>query len=74
MSSARRNEDDGYQIVEAVVSRRALSTSSCAGPTDVGAAPTALYGVVLLMAALAYYLLQHAIIRAQGHDSILKKE
>jgi len=34
--------------------------------------PTALYGVVLLMAALAYYLLQQAI-RAQGHDSILKK-
>jgi uncharacterized membrane protein len=35
--------------------------------------PTALYGVVLLMAALGYYLLQQAIIRAQGQDSILKK-
>ena len=35
--------------------------------------PTALYGLVLLMAAIAYYLLQHAIIRAQGPDSILKK-
>ncbi len=35
--------------------------------------PTALYGVVLLMAAIAYYLLQQAIIRAQGPDSILKK-
>jgi TMEM175 potassium channel family protein len=35
--------------------------------------PTALYGVVLLMAASAYYLLQQAIIRAQGQDSILKK-
>ena len=35
--------------------------------------PTALYGVVLLMAAIAYYLLQQAIIRAQGQDSILKK-
>ena len=35
--------------------------------------PTALYGVVLLMAAIAYYLLQQAIIRAQGKDSILKK-
>jgi uncharacterized membrane protein len=35
--------------------------------------PTALYGVVLLMAAGAYYLLQQAIIRSQGPDSILKK-
>src|ERR1700757_615136 len=35
--------------------------------------PTALYGVVLLMAAIAYYLLQQVIIRAQGQDSILKK-
>jgi len=35
--------------------------------------PTALYGVVLLMAAIAYYLLQQAIIRAQGPDSILQK-
>jgi uncharacterized membrane protein len=36
-------------------------------------APTALYGAVLLMAAIAYYLLEQAIIRAQGPDSILKK-
>ena len=35
--------------------------------------PTALYGVVLLMAAIAYYVLQQTIIRAQGQDSILKK-
>jgi uncharacterized membrane protein len=35
--------------------------------------PTALYGVVLLMAAIAYYVLQQAIIRSQGTDSILKK-
>jgi uncharacterized membrane protein len=35
--------------------------------------PTALYGLVLLMAAMAYYLLQQAIIRAQGPDSVLKK-
>jgi len=35
--------------------------------------PTALYGVVLLMAAIAYYVLERAIIRAQGPDSILKK-
>ena len=37
------------------------------------AVPTALYGVVLLMAAVAYYVLQQAIVRAQGPDSILKK-
>jgi uncharacterized membrane protein len=35
--------------------------------------PTALYAVVLLMAAIAYLLLQQTIIRAQGNDSILKK-
>jgi uncharacterized membrane protein len=35
--------------------------------------PTALYSLVLLMAALAYYLLQQVIIRSQGPDSILKK-
>jgi hypothetical protein len=34
LSFARR-EDDGYQIVEAVVSRRTLSISSYTGPTDV---------------------------------------
>jgi uncharacterized membrane protein len=33
--------------------------------------PSALYGVVLLMAAIAYYVLQQAIIRAQGSGSVL---
>jgi uncharacterized membrane protein len=37
------------------------------------AVPTALYGVVLLMAAIAYYVLERAIIRAQGPDSVLRK-
>jgi uncharacterized membrane protein len=36
-------------------------------------APSALYGVVLLMAAIAYWLLQHCIIAAQGQTSLLKK-
>src|SRR5262249_45992920 len=36
LSPARRNEDGGYQIVEAVVWRRALSISSCTGHTDIG--------------------------------------
>jgi uncharacterized membrane protein len=43
------------------------------GENHFTAVPTALYGIVLLMAAIAYYLLQRAIIRAQGHDSILRK-
>ena len=42
------------------------------GENHFAAAPTALYGMVLLMAAIAYYLLQQVIIRAEGHDSILK--
>jgi TMEM175 potassium channel family protein len=43
------------------------------GENQFTAMPTALYGVVLLMAAVAYYVLQLTIIRAQGPDSILKK-
>jgi len=43
------------------------------GENHFAMAPTAIYGVVLLMAAIAYYILELAIIRAQGPDSILKK-
>ena len=43
------------------------------GENHFAVVPTALYGVVLLMAAIAYYVLEQAIIRAQGKDSILKK-
>jgi len=35
--------------------------------------PSALYGVVLLMAANAYFILQHLIIVSQGPESLLKK-
>lgn len=35
--------------------------------------PTALYGVILLLAAVAYYLLQKTIIASQGSGSILAK-
>jgi uncharacterized membrane protein len=35
-------------------------------------APSAVYGLVLLMAAIAYVLLQSVIIASQGRDSILK--
>jgi uncharacterized membrane protein len=34
--------------------------------------PTALYGVVLLMAAIAYWILLNAILRAEGPDSLLR--
>jgi uncharacterized membrane protein len=33
--------------------------------------PTALYGAILLMPAIAYYLLQKAILRKQGSESLL---
>ena len=36
-------------------------------------APSALYGFVLLMAAIAYWILQQRIIAAQGSDSLLRK-
>lgn len=48
-------------------------TTGWMGENHFTAVPSALYGVVLLMAAIAYYLLQQAIIRAQGADSILKE-
>ena len=48
-------------------------TTGWMGESHFTAVPTALYAVVLLMAAFAYLLLQQAIIRAQGPDSILKK-
>jgi uncharacterized membrane protein len=37
------------------------------------AAPTALYGADLLMAAIAYSILERTIITSQGHDSLLKR-
>src|SRR5215470_18655114 len=48
-------------------------TTGWMGENHFTAVPTALYGVVLLMAAIAYYLLQQAIIRSQGQESILQK-
>jgi uncharacterized membrane protein len=43
------------------------------GENAFDAAPTALYGVILLLAGGAYTLLQRTIIRAQGEHSILAK-
>lgn len=41
------------------------------GENHFAPAPAALYGVVLFMAAVAYWLLQQAIIAKQGKDSLL---
>ena len=35
--------------------------------------PTALYGVILLLAAVAYYLLQQSILASEGPDSLLAR-
>jgi uncharacterized membrane protein len=43
------------------------------GENHFAAAPSAVYGVVLLMAAVAYWILQELIIASQGPDSLLKK-
>lgn len=43
------------------------------GENPFAPAPLALYGVVLLMAAIAYWILQRAIIASQGIDSLLAK-
>ena len=42
------------------------------GENHLAPTPTAAYGVVLLMAAIAYYVLQQTIIADQGPDSLLK--
>jgi TMEM175 potassium channel family protein len=41
------------------------------GESHLGPGPTAVYGVILLLAAIAYLLLQHAILRQEGLDSTL---
>jgi len=43
------------------------------GVNRFAAGPTALYGGVLLLSAVAYFVLQEAIIASQGPDSILKE-
>jgi len=43
------------------------------GENHFAAAPSAIYGVVLLMAAISYWILQQLIIASQGRDSLLKK-
>ena len=48
-------------------------TTGYMGENHFAATPTALYGVVLLMAGVAYFILQHAIIASQGENSLLAR-
>jgi uncharacterized membrane protein len=43
------------------------------GENHFAAMPSALYGLVLLMAAIAYWVLQQTIIATEGRDSVLKR-
>jgi uncharacterized membrane protein len=47
-------------------------TTGWMGENDFAALPTAVYGVDLLLAAIAYFILQTAIIAAQGPESKLR--
>jgi uncharacterized membrane protein len=46
-------------------------TTAWIGENHLAAIPTAVYGFVLLMAAIAYLILQHTIIAKEGRDSLL---
>ena len=46
-------------------------TTAWMSENDFAAVPTAAYGIVLLAAALAYYVLQTVLVRAEGDDSVL---
>jgi uncharacterized membrane protein len=48
-------------------------TTGWMGENHFAPLPTALYGAVLLMAAIAYWLLQRLIIASQGPDSLLRR-
>jgi len=46
-------------------------TTAWIGENHLAAIPTAIYGFVLLMAAIAYYVLERAIIAKEGRESFL---
>lgn len=48
-------------------------TTGWAGENHFSSIPALLYGIVLFMAAIAYFILQKTIIASQGPNSILKK-
>ncbi len=43
------------------------------GENHLALIPSAAYGIVLLLAALAFYIMQHTIIATQGAESLLKQ-
>ena len=47
--------------------------TSWMGENHFAAAPSAFYGLILLMASIAYWMLQQIIISSQGRESLLKK-
>src|SRR5213083_2818496 len=48
-------------------------TTAWMGENHLATIPTAVYGFVLLMAAIAYYVLERAIIAKEGRDSLLAR-
>jgi uncharacterized membrane protein len=46
-------------------------TTGWVGENHLAPTPTAIYGFVLLMAGIAYFILQHTIIAQQGRNSLL---
>ncbi len=48
-------------------------TTQWVDATHFAQTPVVVYGVNLLVAGVAYYVLQWSIIRSQGHDSALRK-
>jgi uncharacterized membrane protein len=48
-------------------------TTDWMGENRLASTPTAVYGFVLLMAAIAYYILERAIIAKEGRDSLVAK-
>ena len=48
-------------------------TTGWMGENHFAAVPLALYGAVLLMSAIAYWILQELIIKSQGSNSLLKQ-
>jgi TMEM175 potassium channel family protein len=46
-------------------------TTDWVGESHLAPTPTAIYGFVLLMAAIAYYILERAIIAKEGRESLL---
>ncbi|RYG35173.1 DUF1211 domain-containing protein [bacterium] len=48
-------------------------TTGWMGENHFAPVPTAVYGFVLLMAGIAYWILAHTLVRLNGHDSVLAR-